>query len=210
MAQSNLTEEERYWAKVDKGGLDGCWEWTAATNRAGYGIFLARGTCVLAHRYGWRLATGDDPGELCVLHHCDNPVCQNPSHHFLGTRADNAADRNRKGRQARGERQGAAVLTEEVIHAFHARYRSGASIPQIAKEMGLQKGTLASVRRGLSWAHLGLDWGSRPGRLAPDSVRVIRERFATGESRHAIAADFHIKPKYVNEIVSRRSWASVS
>jgi transposase-like protein len=209
VSRSNLSEEERYWAKVDRCGEDECWEWTAATNCSGYGIFLAGGTCVLAHRFGWLLATGEDPGDLCVLHRCDNPRCQNPAHHFLGTRADNAADRNAKGRQARGERMGSAVLTEELVREANRLYRSGMSIPKIAEQLGVKKGTLNSVRRGLSWGHLGLDWSARRGRLDPEKVRAIRRRVEEGESLSKLADEFCIGRHWVQEVAAGRVWKSV-
>jgi hypothetical protein len=210
VARRNLSEEQRYWAKVDRRGGDECWEWTAYCNRSGYGCFGIDGSSVLAHRYGFELANGEIDEDLCVLHRCDNPKCQNPAHLFLGTRVDNAADRDAKGRQARGERQGSAVLTEDLVREANRLYRGGMSIPKIAERLGVKKGTLGSVRKGLSWSHLGLDWSTRDGRLNPERVRAIRQRFAEGESRNAIAADYSIKPKYVNEIVARRNWAGVS
>jgi hypothetical protein len=191
MARSNLSEEERYWAKVDKGRPDECWEWTAYRNRSGYGCFGLDGTSVLAHRYAWKLATRNDPGHLCVLHHCDSPACQNPRHHFLGTRVDNAADRDRKGRQARGERMGSSVLTEDLVGAIHHRYEEGVSV---------SKGAIEGMRTKM-----------RPGTpgLNPDRVRAIRRRFAAGEGRRRIASDYGIRPKTVNEVVAGRNWAGV-
>jgi len=78
-------------------------------NTYGYGqIRDEQGSYATAHRISWRLHNGDIPAGMCVLHKCDNPRCVRPEHLFLGTQADNIADKVRKGRQARGERHGMA------------------------------------------------------------------------------------------------------
>lgn len=97
------TTEERYWSRVNVGKKDDCWLWVGSkqTIRRGktrYGCFNFEDKTVSAHRFGWKLAFGSIPEGMHVLHKCDNPLCQNPSHLFLGTNQDNINDKMAKGR----------------------------------------------------------------------------------------------------------------
>jgi len=97
----------RFWAKVQRGGADQCWEWQGYRYPKGYGYIRARGAAIYAHRmaaaiagYPIELRPGNKSSQ-CVCHRCDNPPCCNPAHLFVGTTLDNMRDKMAKGRQAR-------------------------------------------------------------------------------------------------------------
>jgi hypothetical protein len=78
--------------------VNGCIEWTGTRMRQGYGKIGIGTKVFLTHRIAWELANGPIPDGLLVCHACDNPPCCNVDHLFLGTVADNNADRDQKGR----------------------------------------------------------------------------------------------------------------
>lgn len=89
---------------------DGCHEWQGGkmkskwskTEFKSYGTLHINRRVILAHRLMWNLMKGRIPQGLGVLHTCDNPLCINIEHLFLGTAEDNTADALRKGRKRVG------------------------------------------------------------------------------------------------------------
>lgn len=68
----------RFWAKVDK--TPGCWFWTGAKTRDGYGAINVDGRAVRAHRLAYETVIGPIPEGLVIDHACRNRACVNPNH----------------------------------------------------------------------------------------------------------------------------------
>ena len=127
-----------------------CIMWTGYRNRQGYGQRTVDGRNVLAHRHAWTLANGD-PGAWNVCHRCDVRTCINVAHMFLGTHADNMADRDAKGRDAKGERSGMAKLTADQVREMRASTESGVAI---AHRLGVDRSTVSKIRLRKIWVHI--------------------------------------------------------
>lgn len=140
----------RFWEKVDKGL--GCWIWKASTNHAGYGRLNYKGVIHKAHRISYIMANGEIPHGMHVLHTCDNRLCVNPSHLFLGTQADNMVDKQRKGRAPHGGNCPQAKLTQDqVLEIREEKILSGS---EIASKYGITRSYAYAIRGGRTWKHL--------------------------------------------------------
>ena len=131
-------------------GPNGCLEWQGYRFPDGYGQIRGNYPYRLerTHRVAWEAAFGPIPDGKCVLHHCDNPPCCNSEHLFLGTRGDNAADMVAKGRNAKGEKNGQAKLTQALAVAIRMDTRSQRGI---AAAYGVGRGTIRAVLCGRTW-----------------------------------------------------------
>lgn len=148
----------RFWSKVEVLTDKQCWNWKGGTIPQGYGSFWANGRNLRAHRVAWELFHNTrvpDGGVLC--HHCDNPLCVNPHHLYVGTSKTNAQDREKRGRANRlvGESSPRARITEAVVVEIRARYEPRkVTLLQLADEFGISFQHVSEIVHGKKWAHV--------------------------------------------------------
>jgi hypothetical protein len=156
--QRVIPMDERLLSFVQKDDQTGCWNWTGAfvSAKRPYGKLVvgsrsdgSRRT-TSAHRASYETWRGPIPDGLCVCHRCDNPRCINPGHFFLGTKRDNAADRDKKGRlvvplNPTGESAVRAKLTAAEVREIRS---SALSSRKIAETYGVSDSHIRAIRRG--------------------------------------------------------------
>jgi len=156
------TAIDRYWQKVvvnpEPGG---CWGWSAGLTSTGYPKVSGRRggpSRYLAHRLSWEVHNGRDvPDGLFVCHRCDNPICTNPAHLWIGTCADNNADAIAKGRTVHhpGVKRYNARLTDDLVREARRQFRAGdATIKSLAAAYGVSFSTLQAAVGGKTWKHV--------------------------------------------------------
>lgn len=148
----------RFWKWVDTSG-DGCHEWTGARSKRGYGHLQINRRPWRANRLSWLIHTGDDPGQLQVLHTCDNPPCVRFECLFLGTGGDNMRDMAAKGRATgwrgltlRGSDNGNSRLTWEKVDQIRSSYAAGGvTQTALAERFEVSQTLISEIVRGKTW-----------------------------------------------------------
>lgn len=176
----------RFEAKISR-EENGCWLWVGA--KSGRSYRYMHGSIALpntrksanASRVSWELYRGAIPAGICVLHKCDNPLCVNPDHLFLGTHAENMADMKEKGRSTAGERSTRAKLTSEMV----AEIRSSSHPNKIiANRFGVAPSTVSHIRRGRGWSHIS--GGAVYRRMGRTQTAETREKISAAHRARAI------------------------
>lgn len=168
-----------FWERVDRRGDDECWLWTGATARK-YGVLMVdrQLPSFRAHRLSYAIHFGDLPTDMLVCHRCDNPPCINPNHLFLGTAADNAADRDAKGRArggakmpCHGSKHPRAKLSEEQVRSIIVDLIPHSTNSEIAALYGVHPVSIKDIRRRKTWRRV---WAEVRDLIGPELAAFDR------------------------------------
>lgn len=150
-----ITEKhiKRFWGHVEK--LDSCWEWRGSLNAYGYGRLGITVDGVKmrypSHRLSWAIHYGIIPDGMFVCHKCDNRMCVNPEHLFIGTQVENMHDMVKKNRQSKGEGHGRSKATIKNVIAIRRMRKDGYSFSEIARKFSLSIKGVWLIATGEKW-----------------------------------------------------------
>lgn len=149
----------RFFSKIDKINsllhpvYGRCWQWTGSLLDNRYGSMSRGGKTISSHRFSYEYFIGEIPVGLNVLHKCDNKVCVNPEHLFLGTYADNTEDMMKKGRDCtRNIIRKNQKLTIDNVKEIKNKFNIGFSNNRISKEYSVSERHINNIRKGNTWS----------------------------------------------------------
>jgi hypothetical protein len=155
--EHHCTTLEAFDLNIIKGeNINDCWEWSKGQNGMGYGAFNIKGKPFLVHRLMYERHNGKIPDGMHILHSCDNPICLNPKHLFIGSQKDNVHDMIQKNRdrKARGSKSGRAIINEEIALKIKTQALDGLSIINISKLNNLPYYIVYQVYNNITWRHV--------------------------------------------------------
>lgn len=134
---------------------NGCWHWKHPRSDGRANTFWYEGKVSSAYKVSYMIHKGPI-GDLWV-DRCDNGLCVNPDHLFLGSPKENTQDMIQKGRQVRKQGEGrgkVAKLTEVQVREIKSAAQSGVAGNRLAKQYGVHRRTVYDILDGKTWTHV--------------------------------------------------------
>lgn len=146
--------KEKFYSKVEITAT--CWKWKGNIKTNGY----ARYGQNLASRIAYELFISPIPIGLFVLHKCDNPICVNPNHLFIGNQADNMKDmvikkrhRAQKYGNPHGDKAFSRKLTSEIVLKMRELRKTGNyTFAALGKMFKVHPATVFFAVKGINWS----------------------------------------------------------
>ena len=139
----------------DLGPNGDCWEWAAGLFTSGYGQVRLAGHPYRTHRVSYSLFNNIElDSKEYICHSCDNIVCVNPNHLFLGDALINMRDKINKHRDKylSHDNHPLARLTQANVEEIRQLYASGKyTQKQLANLFGVARTNISLIVNNKRW-----------------------------------------------------------
>ena len=133
-------------SKVKK--TDSCWIWTGSKSDSGYGWITINHRRYLVHRLSYMLHIGEIPPKALICHTCDNPLCVNPDHLYVGSNMTNTEDKLKRNRLGK---MGQKHLTPDTVRAIRYRHAEGETVCALADEYSISPRMIRYICAKHAW-----------------------------------------------------------
>ncbi len=131
-----------------------CWNWSKQLRKGSRPRCWFNGKFAVAARVSYEVFLGNFDENLLICHKCDNGLCVNPEHLFVGSYIDNKMDCVKKNRQACGEKIGISKLKSENIPEIRNLRSQGLSQQAIADRFNVGQTVISSILLKKTWRHV--------------------------------------------------------
>lgn len=157
--------------------VGGCWEWQKGISPSGYGVSTFEGKQYRTHKLSYLIFKGEIKEGLLVCHKCDNPICCNPEHLFLGSPKQNMLDCSQKGRNTK-DRMFFRKHSEDTAKICFELWQLGTSILEISKDMDMHFTSVYYLIKKHA-KKIGFDFTQHPiksNKELPKFLKIPREK----------------------------------
>lgn len=150
-----INREDFFNSLIYKNPKNGCWEWQGM-KKSGYGYFSINRKDLAVHRIMYEKHKGKIPKGINVCHFCDNPLCCNPDHLWIGSQSDNIKDMISKKRDYKsfGINHHKCKITEEDVYIIRQKYKEGMKMKSIHRLLNIPYRTIQHICTNNTWKHL--------------------------------------------------------
>lgn len=144
----------------------GCWEWgkyhkiqlkhNTPTPKLMHPRIKVNGKSYRVSRLMYAMYYNTEiPKELYACHKCDNPICVNPEHIFLGTHKENMRDMVQKNRRhlTEGEAHPRSKISENDVREIRSKF---GIVPtrELSKIYNMSRGNIHAIAKSITWKNV--------------------------------------------------------
>jgi len=218
-----MSETEKFLSKIVKNANDlGCWQLISDDKSQFRSFFYFKRKRFRAKKFSYEYFNGKVKTGLKVLCKCNNPLCINPEHHFVGNGTDQI-----NLILARGWKHKKGWKRSPEVIAIISKTHKGKIIPQELRDR-LSKANIGNrhseaAKRKISRGHIGIEpseeskrknafakQGEKNYNTRLTTADVLKIRSLEGKMTLAEGAErFAVSPAHIYSIWRRRVWKHI-